>query len=292
MFDWNDLRFLLAVQREGSLSGAAKRLRVDATTVSRRIAALERDLKARLVIRSGHGLSLTDVGQRVAERVEGAERAALEIHQLAASSESEQPAGRVRVTMLQDVADALVLPILPELKRRWPLVRIDLWCTSRVVDLAAGHADLAVRVGMPEGGSLVARRLCTLIERPYVSEGWLSERGLRASEISDLDGQEVLLLLAEDRWTEGLGRVRPALRASALSTLIGAAKAGMGVVMAPERLAAAHPDLVMLPSLPASRERDLWLVMAERAANVPRIRVVADLFAERLGDQPGWHIPS
>jgi DNA-binding transcriptional LysR family regulator len=282
VFDWDDLRFLLAVHREGSLIGAGRRLRVDATTVGRRLAALERDLKARLVARSAHGLVLTSMGQQVLVAAEQAELAALAIQQVATGSESDEPGGRVRVTLLQDVADALVLPLLPELKRRWPLIRVDLWSTTRKLDLAKGEADIAVRVGRPSEGDLLARRLCTLVERPFVARSWLEERGLLREQITDLEGRDVLLLLVEERWTDGLGAARPALRASAMSTLIGAARMGMGIVMAPEQLASHYPELVPLPSLPISRERDLWLVMAESSVGVPRIRAVADLLIERL----------
>lgn len=282
MFDWDDLRFLLAVHREGTLVGAGRRLRVDATTVGRRITALEASLKTTLVARTGSQVVLTTTGQRIAAAAEQTEHTALEIERLA-HDDTDRPAGRVRLTMLQDVADALILPQLPELKRRWPLVRVDLWCTMQVLDLVGGEADIAVRVGRPTEPGLVTRRLCTLVERPHASREWLAERGLAPEDVTDLDGREVLLLLIEDRWTDGLGHARPALRASSMSTLIGAARAGMGVVMAPEALASGFPELVPLPSLPVSRERALWLAFPEAIASVPRVRAVADLLVERLG---------
>ncbi|MEQ1571019.1 MAG: LysR family transcriptional regulator [Myxococcota bacterium] len=282
MFDWDDLRYLLAVHREGSLLAAGRRLRVDPTTVGRRIAALEHDLKAHLVARTAHGLALTALGQQVAAAAEHAEGSALEVERLVAAGDGVA-AGRVRLTTLQDVADALILPLLPELKQRHPQVRVDLWCTERKLDLALGEADVAVRVGRPTEANAVTRRLCTLVERPHVARGWLEARGLRPQDVTDLDDREVLLLLVEDRWTEGLGRARPAMRATAMSTLIGAARAGMGIVMTPETLAGAFPELVPLPALPVARERDLWLVLPEALAAVPRVRVVADLLIERLG---------
>lgn len=282
MFDWDDMRFLLAVHREGTLVASAKRLRVDATTVGRRIAALELSLKATLVTRTGSAVVLTETGHRIAAAAEIAELAALDVERIA-RGDAEVPAGRVRLTMLQDVADALVLPQLPELKRRWPAIRVDLWCTTRVLDLVTGESDLAVRVGRPTEPGLVTRRLCTLVEKPYASQAWLDEHGLLPEQVLDLEGREVLLLLVEDRWTDGLGAARPALRASAMSTLIGAARAGMGIVMAPEQLAGGFPELKALPGLPVSRERALWLAMPEALAAVPRVRAVADLLIERLG---------
>ncbi|MEQ1507130.1 MAG: LysR family transcriptional regulator, partial [Myxococcota bacterium] len=269
--------------REGSLTGAARRLRVDATTVGRRIAALEQSLGAQVVARPPAGLGLTPTGHQIARIAERTEATAVEVQRVATGA-ADLPAGRVRLTTLQDVADGLVSPLLPTLRARWPEVRIDLWCTTRILDLAAGEADLAIRVGRPTEPDLIARRLCTLVERPYASRDWLAANGLAADAVTDLDGRAVLLLLVEDRWTDGLGRARPALRASAMSTLIGAARAGMGIVMAPTALAGGFPELVPLPSLPVSRERALWLAMPEALAGIARIRVVADLLIAELGE--------
>ena len=289
MFDWGDLRFLLAVHREGSLVAAGRRLRVDPTTVGRRIAALERSLKTHLIARSGGKTVLTASGHRIVASAERAEAAALEVERL--SADEAEPTGRVRLTTLQDIADGLVLPLIPPLKRRWPQIRVDLWCTMRVLDLTAGEADLAIRVGRPTEPDLLARRLCTLVERPYASVGWLASNGLSADEadqIRDLEGRDVLLLMIEDRWTDGLGQARPAFRSSAMSALIGAARADMGIVMAPESLAGVFPELVALTGLPVKRERSLWLTLPHELAEVPRVRVVADWLAEKLVDFRRW----
>ena len=157
---------------------------------------MEHSLKAKLVGRSGASLVLTPTGHRVAEAAERAEHAVIEAERLA-TGDGDTPSGRVRLTTLQDVADALVLPVLPELKRRWPAVRVDLWCTTRILDLVAGEADLSVRVGRPTEPDLITRRLCTLVERPHVARSWLDERGLAPSDVVDLDDEGQLALMRE-----------------------------------------------------------------------------------------------
>src|SRR5262249_985011 len=158
-----------------------------------------------LIARGARGLVLTAVGQQVLSAAESAEQSALEIERAATGTDSDVPAGRVRLTTLQDIADGLLGPILGELRRKHPKIRLDVWCTARVLNLAAGEADLAVRIGRPTETSLVARRLSTLVERPHVARSWLDEHGLAPEDVRDLEGRDVLLLLVEERWTDGLG---------------------------------------------------------------------------------------
>jgi DNA-binding transcriptional LysR family regulator len=270
--DWDALRYLLAVSREGSFTAAARRLRVDPTTVGRRVAGLEAALKTPLVVRNGPRVRLTAAGARVAALAEEAERT-VQAARAVADEATRAPAGRVRVTTVQDVVDHLLLPALADVAARWPRLRIDLFTTPQVLDLAAGEADVAVRLGPPTGSHLVARHLATLVERPHAAQSWLDARGLAPGDVTDLHDREVLLILADDRWTAGFGEARPKLRAGSLATLVAAARRGLGIVLCPDALA--H-DLVPLPSLPIRRERALWLATTPELARVPRVRVVLD----------------
>lgn len=272
MEDWDGLRYLLAVARGGSFTAAARRLRVDPTTVGRRVSSLEQALHVALVVRNGPRVGLTAAGVRVAALAEEAERTVQGARALA-EEDSRAPAGRVRVTTVQDVLDTLLLPALTEVAARWPRLRIDLLTTPQVLDLAAGQADVAVRLGPPTGSHLVARHLTTVVERPYVARSWLESRGLSPGDVTDLEDREVLLLLVDDRWTAGFGEARPKLRASSLATLVAAARRGLGVVLCPDALA---QELVLLPALPIRRERALWLATTPELAPLPRVRVVLD----------------
>jgi DNA-binding transcriptional LysR family regulator len=279
MDDWDQLRVLLAVAREGSFTAAARRLRLDATTVGRRVTRLEEALGTPLFVRNGPQVRPTAAGLRVAGLAEEMERTQLAVRNVAADLAGE-PAGRVRLTTVQDVADHLLLPALVAVAERHPRLRIDLYTTPETLDLAAGQADLAVRLGAPVAQHLVARHLTTLVERPHVAPSWLAARGLSAADVVDLQGREVLLLLVDERWTAGFGEARPRLRAANLATLVAAARGGLGIVMCPSELAA---GLVPLPSLPIHRERSLWLATTPELAQVPRVRVVMDAIVEGVG---------
>ncbi|MCA9491664.1 MAG: LysR family transcriptional regulator [Myxococcales bacterium] len=270
--EWDLLRHYLAVVREGSFTAAGRRLRVDPTTVARRVGRLEEELRTPLLIRNGPHVEPTPTGRRVAARAEEMERAQQSVRAVADDATGE-PRGRVRVTTVQDVVDHLLLPALVDVSARWPELRVDLFTTHAQLDLASGQAELAVRVGAPTEQGLIARHLTTFVERPHVGRGWLEARGLRAEDVTDLEGREVLLLLADERWTAGFGRARPKLRGSHLATLVRAARRDLGIVMCPEGMG---EGLVPLPALPIRRERALWLVTTSELASVPRVRVVMD----------------
>jgi DNA-binding transcriptional LysR family regulator len=213
-----------------------------------------------------------------AERVEDAA--------LDASREVERaeavPAGRVRLTTIEVLASRVVAPILRRFHERYPLVQFDIICTPRVLDLARGEADLALRVGRPTEPSLIARRLSTATERPYAAQRWLDRRGLLPEEITSMDGLEVLTTLGPDSWHGDLGEADTVLRSTNASTLIAAAAAGLGVAMVPDLIAEVTPGLVPLDGLGAVRQTPIWLVMHRDLSGVARVRAVADYLVERL----------
>lgn len=281
MNTWDDLRFFLAVARAGSLAGASRALRVDATTVGRRVAALEETLGTSLFLRRRDRWGLTPAGERVLPLAERAEATAAEVR-TAAAAQAEEVEGRVRVTLLDEIASRVVVPHLEALMARWPDLRIDLLCTTRRLDLRRGEADLALRLGRPTESELVARRVAVVRERPCASETWLARRGLDAASVRHLDGCEVVLLLtgARERWTEGLGRVRPVLRSTSPEVTYAAIARGIGVGMVPDLFVA--DGMVPLPGLGVVRETSLWMCALSGALEVPAVRVVADHLAAVL----------
>ena len=281
-FEWEDLRFFLMIQREGSLASAARRLRVDPTTVGRRIRALESSLGVRLFVRRRGGWVLTPAGVRVMPAAEQAEAAAASVARVARGA--QEPQGRVRLTTMEVLATHLIAPSLPAFQARYPQVRLDLLCTDGVLDLRRGEADLALRLSQPTEPDLLARRLSRATQRPYVARAWLAERGLDPETLTSLDGCEVLTLLSEQerRWSEGLGRVNVVLRTTSPSTLHQATVAGVGVGLLVDAIAASDPRLVPLPGLGVCVERPIWLVLHRDLVSVARVRAVADFLIDRF----------
>ena len=150
--------FLLAALEAGSFSAAARRLGVPAATPTRRIDQLERVTGATLLIRTTRRLVLTDAGQRY---VEGARRIVAEVRDMEreAAGEFIEPTGRLVVSAPRMFGRLHVQPVIHDFLRRHAAISVVLHLSDGNVDLAAGAADLAVRIGVLPDSSLIATRL-------------------------------------------------------------------------------------------------------------------------------------
>lgn len=128
--DWNDLRYLLAVHRHGSLARAAKELKVTKTTASRRLAALEASLGVPLVQRKPAGLVLTDAGKEAITAAERVDATLGTLKERLAVKDDARPRGSVRVTAPQWIGARFIIPALPELAKRYPDLDVQLVGTN------------------------------------------------------------------------------------------------------------------------------------------------------------------
>jgi DNA-binding transcriptional LysR family regulator len=193
--DLNDVIYLARVVETGSFSAAARRLGVPKSTVSRRIARLEKDLGVRLVQRTTRKLGLTDAGELYYEHCSRA-LAQLEEGHRTLSRMQQAPSGTLRLSAPPDLAQPLVGQLIAEFGDRFPDVRVIAEMTTRVVDLVAEGFDLAIRAGTLLDSSLVARRLATFGIRLWASPGYLAKAGT-PKEPADLRGHRCLLLGSE-----------------------------------------------------------------------------------------------
>jgi DNA-binding transcriptional LysR family regulator len=173
----NDLLLFARVVEAGSFSRAAERVRLPKSTVSRRIAELERQLGERLLQRTTRKLALTEFGEtvldharQVAEEVEGT--TALALHRQA------RPSGRLRVSMPGDFASVTLANMLARFVREHPAIELQLDLSPRRVDLIGENFDLAIRMGsLPEDSQLAARRLAVFALGLYASPEYLAMHG-------------------------------------------------------------------------------------------------------------------
>ncbi len=288
MLDWNDLRYFLAVARTGSTLAAGKALRVSQTTAARRVGALESELGLTLFERRPAGYRLTPAGEALVERAEAMEAAAGALVDSAAT-QSREASGTVKLTVDEIYAVTLLAPLLRDLHALHPKIRIELDTTEEKRDLAAGEADVALRMAdRPTGGGLVGRRLATDNWTLYCSRDYASKHG-RPRRRRELKGHVFVggggpgVWHYYRLWLERNGLVDSVAMQHGTSTgLLAAVRAGVGLAVLPSLIADLDPDLVMcLPPEPG-HERGLWLLTHERLRHTPRVRVVMDFLAERL----------
>ncbi|MGF6542512.1 DNA-binding transcriptional LysR family regulator [Paraburkholderia youngii] len=176
MANLSSLVIFAKVVESGSLSGAARRLAMPVSTVSRHIAEFEKALGVRLLERSTRNLTLTDLGKEVYEQaVRGAELG--EAIDRVASSHLSDVSGLLRLSAPPSVSDTLVTPLVLEFQKRYPNVRFQILVTERYVEHIADGVDLVFRVGALRDSSLVARRLLAYRHRIVATPACLKRCG-------------------------------------------------------------------------------------------------------------------
>ena len=291
--DWNAVRDFLAVARTGSLNRAAATLGVNATTVGRRVEALEAGLGLRLFQRAQTGFTLTDEGRDLIERAERIEAAANAFERRADASDHVR--GRVRLATAENLANFLLIPALPALRERHPELTVEIATDIRSANLHRREADLALRLVRPTQGNVTIKRVGTMRYGLYASSDYLARRdereratgtmGNRARfETDDLIAwSETYADLPAAQWIERTleGRA-PALVATSLYAQLIAAREGMGLVVLPCFLAAAEPELRRVPSEADAMAQGLWLTIHIDLAASARVRAVADFVEQTV----------
>ena len=198
----HDITLFVEVARAKNFSAAGRRLDVPVATLSRRIAAMEREFGVRLFDRTTRRVELTEAGARYFERCAHlADEARLA--QEALRETATRPGGHLRVSMPVDLGVYVIGPLLPEFARRFPDITLDLDLSSRNTDLVGDHRDVAIRLGEVKGDQLVARRIGVAGRALFASPTYLDLRGTPAHP-DDLAAHEGLLLRAprmQARWT-------------------------------------------------------------------------------------------
>ncbi|MBX7083941.1 MAG: LysR family transcriptional regulator [Nannocystaceae bacterium] len=288
--DWNDLRYLLAVDRRGSLARAAAELGVTKATVSRRIDALEEALGTTLVERGASGWTLAEAGRRVVRTATEVEAACLAMERDLARAD-ERVEGVVRLTAPPWIAERLVIPAMPRLLARHRALDLRVLGSHELLDLVGRAADLALRNVIPTHGPLVVRRVGELAGCVYGSPLYLEHRGhprdRAALSEHDLVGYEGMGGMPGFEWMrEPPFAARVVFRASDPVGLASAIAAGLGLGAIPCLLGETMPNLVRVESLGVGFS-PLYLVTHEDLVETARARAVARFLVEVLRANEG-----
>jgi DNA-binding transcriptional LysR family regulator len=277
--DWDDVRVFLALARAGSLTAAARSLRVEHTTVARRIGQLEQALGLHLFDRLPRGWILTSEGEQLAGRAAQMEEQAHEFMREAA--DGGQLSGTVRLSAAPSVGQEYLLPRLCVIHPRWSSVTLELVVETRLVALSRREADLALRVGRPRDAGLAARLLGSMHYGLYGKSGYAAAREPAHWRFIGYD--DSMAHSPEQQWLERYrGQRGYAFRANTLALQRDAARAGLGLAALPHFMGQADPELEWLAAEPTPASRELWLAVHPDVRRSPRVRLIADLVAEVL----------
>jgi DNA-binding transcriptional LysR family regulator len=184
----DEISVFVQVLEAGSFTGAARKLQMPTTTVSAKVAALERRLGVTLIQRTTRKLRVTPAGQAYFERCRAGLRE-IETAEAELVAETGGMSGLLKLTAAFDTAQSLLPPIIGAFREAFPNVSVELVVTNRVVDLVAEGIDLAIRVGPLQDSSLVTRSFVAGPSGLFASQGYLDRRGVPASleDLSDHD---------------------------------------------------------------------------------------------------------
>jgi DNA-binding transcriptional LysR family regulator len=281
--NWDDVRIFLAVARAGQILGAARRLELNHATVSRRVAALEQALNAKLFRRLTTGSELTAAGERflgLAERMEAdmiAARAEI-------AGEGDEVSGAVRIGAPDGFGVAFLAPRLGALTAQHRGLSVQLVPVPRSFSLSRREADIAITVDRPTEGRLVAAKLVDYTLGLYASRGYAAAHGLPVTP-ADLAAHNLVGYVPDLVVSPSLdyaAEFSPSWNARfAISSALGqveAVRAGAGIGILHTFIARGLGDLVPVGAIQPIR-RAYWLVYHESVRPMRRVQAVAGFIA-------------
>jgi DNA-binding transcriptional LysR family regulator len=293
-FDWDDLRFFLAVARAGRLTAAARQLEADHTTVSRRISALEGALRAKLFERRPQGYSLTEQGERLLGLAEGMETQALAVASQVGGADLAL-SGTVRIGAPDGIGTYFLAPELGALAERHPSLTLQLVALPRTFSLSRREADIAITLEQPTEGRLVSRKLTDYRLRLYASRDYLARHGPMA-DLADLSGRTLVTYVADLIYSPVLdyfsGLEKYTARRYECASVVAqleAVRAGVGVGILHDYAVRQFPELqAVLPEV--SYLRTYWLVTHADVRNLRRVEEVYSFILSRVRANRGLFV--
>jgi DNA-binding transcriptional LysR family regulator len=284
---WDDLQLFLAAAEGGSMSAAARRLRLGQPTVSRRVAALEHRLGYALFRRNVEGVKLTSAGERLLAPARRMAEWAGEVTR-ASSSVDHKPAGLVRLTAPPGLAWDFVAPFAAWLHKKHAAVRLEVLSDTRYFDLGRGEADLALRTKPAGSADLVTVGSFEHANAIFAAKDYVA-RLPRRYELHDLDwicwAPPYEDLTPNPQLAQLVPGFVPAFTSDSYLVQRQAAESGLGVMALGDwRHRFARPtSLVPLKfDLGPHARSSTYLVCAKSALDIPRVRLVAETLAREL----------
>lgn len=295
-FDWNDVRYFLAVVRGRTLTLAAQRLGATHSTVARRIAALEQALNARLFDRRSGNYELTEGGERFLAQAEAMEGAAIAAQNSIADADMAV-SGAVRIGAPDGFGTWFLAPRIMGLCDRHPDLEVQIIAIPRLFSLSKREADVAISLDRPVEARLLVRKLTDYELGVYARADYL-DRHPPIHSRSDLAGHRFINYIDDLIYTSELDYVpqidksiRPQIKSANLVAQLLATLAGAGLCVL--------PCFMVDPAGPLQRVlvddvrliRNFWLVIHDDQRNIARIRTTTEFIADLVASHRGLFLP-
>lgn len=277
--NWDDLRFFLALAKEGTVSGAGRALSVKHTTVARRIAAFEEQLGSRLFDRIPSGYVLTQVGENLISHALGVEELVSAADREVMGMDAELK-GSLKLASSYDLFTRLITPNIHQFTNQYPAIDVELISSASLVDLGSRQADIAIRISPAPPENLVGRELTKLGYGVYASEQYLLNRPKQEQLVlwrHDLDIPQWV----SDHFSDG----KVVVRVSDVMTMKDLVTSHLGLARMPCYVADAEPTLRRLDVSLDPSGWGLWILNHADLRATARVRACREFLMDTIGLQ-------
>ncbi len=289
-FNWNDLKFFVAMARSSNPTAAARQLHVDHNTVRRRVSALETDLNARLFDRRGDQYSLTDEGEALLRLSEQIESLITATHSEVTGSDLTI-SGTVRLGVPDGLGTLFIAPRLNKLLSKHPHLNLELVVTSRNFNLSKREADIAIMIDRPTDGRVNIKKLSDVTMRLHASQSYL-EKSPAILSLEDLPHHAYVAGMDSFDFGPGLNKVLqvtspsfvPKITCTNSVAQLKAAAAGCGLCFFANFMVANEPNLMRILPDEVSLTREIWLAVHADLKDLARIRAVISFLSQEFID--------
>lgn len=291
--NWDDIKLFLEVARSERLSIAAKRLTIDASTLSRRLHKLEESLATKLFERTVDGHVLTPDGTQL---LQYARRMELDAGQAFDNIKEKKSinSGRVRMGVTEAFGSFFITPNLIPLKQKFPNIQIELVHFSRDVKISRNEADIAIAVEKPKSTSTIITKLCDYQLQLYGHASYLETINNKV-EFSQLANYQWVSYVDNLLFTEQLSYLKelsdklcvniiPSFQSTSITSQYKAIKSGLGIGILPCFLADQDASLVKLCIDDIKLMRSLYLVTHPESKRLSQVNTVWE-YLKQLAQQ-------
>jgi len=277
--NWDDLRFFLALCREGSATGAGRSLGVNHTTVARRIRTLEDNLGTRLFDHSREGYEMTQAAENMYEHARRMEEITQAIDRDVFGQDAELK-GPLKITVAHDVAERLVIPRLREFRDTYPCIDLDILTTTGLVDLAAREADIALRLTAKPPDYLIGREVVPMRHGVYGSPSYLEDANRSARVILFRGDPE------QPQWVQQhFPDAEIAMRVDDVGAMAHAVANGMGLARMPCYVGDTEPRIRRLDLKLTPSTWGIWILSHVDLRSTARVRVAREFLINIIEEQ-------
>lgn len=274
---WDDYHYFLKVARLGTLKAAGESLKVNHSTVFRRINALEKKLEARLFERFKSGYVLTESGRDMFEHFQHLEDGFLAVERKIKGKDIRYE-GTIKISTTDTLGHFWLPPLVKKFKARYPGILLDIDIRTGFTDLTQRQADILICAYNDHPDYMIGKILAPIEVELYASREYLDKHG-RPKSVQELASHDILVLNEEldgVEFNEWLKNLVPSsaitMSCNMLTSLYSYTRQGLGIAPLPIYIGNQDPSLVSVMKIPEQFYHDIWILTHPDLKNTQRIK--------------------